>query len=195
MTGPSRFSTRWMGLLILIALVGCDPYREGKQLLAKGEYEKAAEYFLAQSKVKPNDPRVHHELGFAYTRLDMDGDAVKEYLKALQLKPDYFEAHLNLGSVLLKVEDLEGAAAQLHRAIELKPDSEVAHANLAHTYFYMNQLDRAKQEIQRAIELSGGKHPYAELSKMIEEQKKFAAKAAKTKAKQKPETDAPSPKK
>ena len=41
-------------------------------------------------------------LGYAYSGLHQDDEAVKAYQKALELKPDLFEARLNLGILLVE---------------------------------------------------------------------------------------------
>lgn len=57
---------------------------------------------------KPNDALPHFELGFAYSGLKKNVEAIPEYRRAIALDPNLAPAHLNLGIALL---DSDPAAA------------------------------------------------------------------------------------
>lgn len=159
-------------LLTLFLAAGCgDPYAQGMDLLQKGDYEKAAQFFLAQTKKHPDDPRAFNELGFAYARLKMYPEAGQSYMKALELNPDYFEARLNVGTLQLLKFEYDTAEAHLKKAIELNPSCEPCYVNLAWTYFQMDRYDEALQAINKAVELSGGRNQYPEVIEPIKKRK------------------------
>src|SRR5947207_4361632 len=66
-------------------------------------------------------------LGYAYSGLHQDDEAVKAYQKALELKPDLFEARLNLGILLVELNKSEAALEQLAKAVALQPKHSRAH--------------------------------------------------------------------
>ncbi len=186
-----------LGVFLVIGAAGCDPYQEGMELLEGGEYEAAAEYFSQRVKENPEDPRVHHQLAYSYTRLKMRDEAIKHYKKALELKPDYFESRLNLGTVYLKSRKQKQALEELKKAVDLKPDSETARINLAWAYYYNLETAKADKHRQKAIELSGGERRYLQLQKRLKADKsrieKIKRKSFKKDSAEGPEEAEPSP--
>jgi Flp pilus assembly protein TadD len=155
--------------LLLAGAGGCtsSPYQEGLDLLNRGEYQKGAEFFLKLTELRPQDPRAFHELGYAYSRLEMYDDALTAVNKAIELKPDYAEALGNLGYVQLQRKRPSEAEEPLLKAIKLNPNCEGCHANLAWVYHHLRQPDKAKAELTEAIRLSAGKRDYADLAKTL----------------------------
>ena len=72
---------------------------------------------------KPSDALPHFELGFAYSGLKKNPEAIAEYRKAISLDPNLAPAYLNLGIALLD-SDPAVAAESLRRATELLPDQD-----------------------------------------------------------------------
>lgn len=143
---------------------GCgDPYQKGLDFLARGEFEKAAQFFLQQTRLHPDDPRAYNELGFAYVRLKMYDQAGPAYATAIKLKPDYVDAYLNLGTMFLYKLDPDNAALNLNKAIQLDPNCEACRVNLAWTYINMNRFDQAKEQIDKAAEIAGSENKYANI--------------------------------
>jgi len=158
-----------VGLLIFVMGSACDPYQKGMDMIERGEYEEAADYFYQQSIKHPDDSRVFNQLGYCYSKLKLNDQAAREYAKAVKLNPDYFQARLNLGTALLMRFEITGAQRHLEKALELNPKSEAAHVNLAWTHYHILEFDKAREHINKAIELSGGKRSYADVIKAIEE--------------------------
>ena len=48
----------------------------------------------------PQNPRAHHNLGFALAQIGKFQEAIGQYEQALRIKPDYADAHYNLGFAL-----------------------------------------------------------------------------------------------
>jgi Flp pilus assembly protein TadD len=157
---------------IIIMAAGCgDPYQEGLDLLAHGEFEKAAQYFLEQTKKHPDDPRAFNELGYSYVRLKMYDKASEAYNTAIKLKPDYLEAHLNLGTMHLYKMDPQNAYYELTKAIRIDPNCEACRVNLAWTYIVMNRFDQAKEQIDKAAAIAGSDKKYAKVAEAIRQGK------------------------
>jgi tetratricopeptide (TPR) repeat protein len=69
---------------------------------------------------KPNETMPHFELGFAYSGLNKNPEAITQYRQAIALDPKLAPAHLNLGISLLD-SDAAGAAESFRRAVDLLP--------------------------------------------------------------------------
>ena len=57
----------------------------------------------------PQNPRAHHNLGIALTRIGRLQEAIGQYEQALRIKPDYVEAHYNLGIALARIGRIQEA--------------------------------------------------------------------------------------
>jgi tetratricopeptide (TPR) repeat protein len=69
---------------------------------------------------KPTDALPHFELGFAYSGLKKNPEAIAEYRRAISLDPNLAPAQLNLGIALLD-SDPAAAAESFERAAKLQP--------------------------------------------------------------------------
>jgi tetratricopeptide (TPR) repeat protein len=69
---------------------------------------------------KPAEAMPHFELGFAYSGLNKNPEAIAEYRRAISLDPKLAPAHLNLGISLLD-SDAAAAAESFRRAVDLLP--------------------------------------------------------------------------
>ncbi len=160
-----------MAALVFVLAGGCDPYKEGSDMMRKGEYKDAAEYFKQLTKERPDDARAHHELGYAYSRLKMYDKAIQEYKRALELNPDYFHSRLNMGTVYLKLENYPKAIEHLEKAMELKPENVTARVNLASAYSKQLKFDEAMEQIEKAEELSRGERDFSSIKQSLQKGK------------------------
>jgi tetratricopeptide (TPR) repeat protein len=69
---------------------------------------------------KPAEAMPHFELGFAYSGLNKNPEAIAEYRRAISLDPKLAPAYLNLGISLLD-SDPTGAAESFRHAVDLLP--------------------------------------------------------------------------
>jgi Flp pilus assembly protein TadD len=69
---------------------------------------------------KPTEAMPHFELGFAYSGLNKNPEAIAEYRRAISLDPKLAPAYLNLGISLLD-SDPTGAAESFRHAVDLLP--------------------------------------------------------------------------
>lgn len=84
----------------------------------------AAEQALNQAvKLEPNNYRAWFDLGFVYTALNRDADAIAAYRNSVAAAPTVFESNLNLGLMLARTNHPE-AAKYLRAATELKPTAK-----------------------------------------------------------------------
>jgi Tfp pilus assembly protein PilF len=84
----------------------------------------AAEQALNQAvQLDANNYRAWFDLGFVYTALNRDNDAIAAYRKSVAAAPTVFESNLNLGLMLAEIKDPE-AAKYLRAATQLKPTAK-----------------------------------------------------------------------
>ena len=76
---------------------GLIEFKMGEDLLKAGKYAAAVEQFKRASKLNPDDPPTHFNLGVCYRMLNRLDDAVTEFTTAIHLDPDLGEAYLRRG--------------------------------------------------------------------------------------------------
>jgi tetratricopeptide (TPR) repeat protein len=87
--------------------------------LDRNDFAAAVPLLQKIAEAKPNDALPHFELGFAYSGLKKNPEAIAEYRRAIALDPNLAPAQLNLGIALLDsdpgtaVESLQSAAKLL----------------------------------------------------------------------------------
>jgi serine/threonine protein kinase/WD40 repeat protein/tetratricopeptide (TPR) repeat protein len=89
---------------------------------------------------QPRRYRVYFELGYAFSRLGDEGQAIEAYQQALQLDDSRASAYNNLAYKLKNLERWEEAAEHLHRAAELEPESATRHRRLAEVLLEAGQF-------------------------------------------------------
>jgi protein O-GlcNAc transferase len=93
---------------------------QAQDALDRNDYAAALPLLQKIASAKPNEALPHFELGFAYSGLRKNPEAIAEYRQAISLDPKLAPAHLNLGVSLLD-SDPAAAMESLRRAIELLP--------------------------------------------------------------------------
>jgi membrane associated rhomboid family serine protease len=119
---------RSVGPLAWPAAVGL--VERGRELLAAGEYQPAAQHF--QRVTGHDDPAVTASallgLGEALFRLDLDDEAIRTWQAVLQLpeNPSTYSAWRNVAAALVRAEDLRGASAAYREADRRSPAEDKA---------------------------------------------------------------------
>lgn len=139
-------------------------------------YASALTFLKPLLKSHPDYAPGWFDLGYAYTALHQNGEAVRAYQQAIQLQPKMFDARLNLGILLLEMKQPAGALAQLAEAAKLKP-------NDAHPHFYAGIADEinaqyalARQELETAVRFAPrSARSYYELGRVEVKQKDYSA--------------------
>ena len=85
------------------------------------DYQTAARDYQDYLAQKPGDALVHFQLGYAFTAMQQQDAAKKEYEAAISLDPKMSAAYLNLGLTQFS-SDPGAAIAPLKKAVELSPD-------------------------------------------------------------------------
>jgi tetratricopeptide (TPR) repeat protein len=103
---------------------GADPLApllaQAQGALDRKDFAAAIPLLEKIASAKPDDALPRFELGFAYSGLGKNPQAIAEYRQAISLDPKLAPAHLNLGIALLD-SDPAAAAESFRRAAELLP--------------------------------------------------------------------------
>lgn len=94
---------------------------QAQDALDRKDFPSAIPLLEKIASAKPKDALPHFELGFAYSSLNKNPQAIEEYRRAISLDPNLAPAHLNLGIALLD-SDAAAAADSFRRAAELLPN-------------------------------------------------------------------------
>jgi tetratricopeptide (TPR) repeat protein len=93
---------------------------QAQDALDRKDFAAAIPLLEKIASAKPAEALPHFELGFAYSGLMKNPEAIAEYRRAVSLDPNLAPAHLNLGIALLD-SDAAAAAESFHRAAALLP--------------------------------------------------------------------------
>jgi tetratricopeptide (TPR) repeat protein len=95
----------------------------GEAAIDRKDYAAAEQALNQAVKLEPNNYRAWFDLGFVYTALNRDPDAIAAYRKSVAADPTVFESNLNLGLMLARINDPD-AARYLRAATQLKPTAK-----------------------------------------------------------------------
>ena len=101
----------------------------------------------------PQNPRAHHNLGFALAQIGTFQEAIGQYEQALRLKPDYADAHHNLGFALAQIGKFQEAIGEYEQALRIKPDYAKAHNNLGVALWRIGKIQEAIGQYEQALRL------------------------------------------
>jgi tetratricopeptide (TPR) repeat protein len=93
---------------------------QAQDALDRKDFAAAIPLLEKIASAKPTEAMPHFELGFAYSGLNKNPEAIAEYRRAISLDPKLAPAHLNLGISLLD-SDAAAAAESFRRAVDLLP--------------------------------------------------------------------------
>ena len=95
---------------------------QGKKLLDRGEFQRAAEALKRAVQEAPGHPELHALLSDAYFRSKQPEPARAEMLNAIRLWPENSDFHASLGHILLRLGRYVSAARSFSRALEIVPN-------------------------------------------------------------------------
>jgi tetratricopeptide (TPR) repeat protein len=103
-------------------------YRDGRVLLAKGDFEKAIERLKGCVWLMPENAAYHHYLGVALAGIPkLRKSAEQHLLKAIELDNTSSESRLELAKLYINVMLRRKAALQLEELMRWDPDNQKAH--------------------------------------------------------------------
>ncbi len=104
-------------------------------------------------KYRPNDTKLHYNLGNAYLRHGLLNEAAKEYSIAIKHNPDYAYALNNLGLVMERQGDTKAAHQHYEMAITSDPELDAAQKNLSR--FRFSPLETTEKPVSKKMFLTG----------------------------------------
>lgn len=126
---------------------------ESEDALNRKDFTAAVKSLKAVLALQPDLTPAWFSLGYAYTGLHQDDDAVAAYRKSIELQPDLFEARINLGILLVEMNQPKDAIGHLEKASALKPDNARAHLYYARALAAAGQAEAAQKQFQESLRL------------------------------------------
>lgn len=133
----------------------------GRQFLATGAYDKAAQRFRAALEINPEHVTAHCDLARALERQQQVKEALQEVDIALQLKPEHAHAFYLKGTFLATQKRFKEGEALVRRAIELSSPHAPYFVMLGSIIYRANRVKwrstrryrEAEEVTRRALEL------------------------------------------
>ncbi|BAZ46853.1 glycosyl transferase family protein [Chondrocystis sp. NIES-4102] len=121
-----------------------------------GQLDKAIKRYYKQSKLQPNSPKIHTDLGNLYAKKRKWQYAIACYTKAIELNPRYANAHLSMARVLLKMGKQKEFVREMQLAIAIDPKigSEMDRYYLGNALLDQGQHQQAISFYYKAILLN-----------------------------------------
>ncbi|MFT5088288.1 MAG: tetratricopeptide (TPR) repeat protein [Candidatus Latescibacterota bacterium] len=123
---------------------------QGLILMQRGDFELAQERFIRAVGEFDYAP-AYNNLGTAYLRQEVYGEAISAYTKAVELDGTDAAHHYNLGLAMQKANQNEGSIRSFEQAIGLAPRYTKAYLSLALSHQRSGDLPQARQALQRLL--------------------------------------------
>ncbi len=104
-----------------------------KALFENKEYGKAEELYRKALKLKPDDPKIHANLGVLYYKQKLYAQSAESYKRAIQLAPSMTDANFYLARCYQELGDYTDAKYYFKIAAEQSPDDPII-------YFQMGKV-------------------------------------------------------
>ncbi len=138
---------------------GNKTYKEGEELLLKGEknksaeaYERALKYYRDAEIEKPESPELSYNMANVMYQQEKYQDALEKYYKGLSTeKPkDQAAAYYNMGNALYRSGKYPEAIQAYQKCLDITPDDEDAKYNIEFVRKKMKEMmDKEKQRQQQ----------------------------------------------
>jgi Flp pilus assembly protein TadD len=132
-----------------------DTMKQGKELAAKGEHDRAKELFEAAAKLDPKKADPFIELSRLYISTNDKGLAVIAANKAVKLAPLSSQAWNTKGRAELNRFNYDKAVEAFSKAVELNQDNVYAWNNLGYTELQLKKYDEAVEHLTEATTRKG----------------------------------------
>ncbi|HET8548277.1 MAG TPA: tetratricopeptide repeat protein [Bryobacteraceae bacterium] len=121
--------------------------RQGNDLMAAGQYARAAAVYSELVKLEPKNASLRANLGMALHLAGHDREAIREFETALRQQPDIAPAQLMMGASWLRLGEPEKAVPPLRKA--LAADLAETHPLLAQALAALGQHEAAIEHYRR----------------------------------------------
>ena len=129
---------------------------EGEKAAERKDYYAALIKYLEAHRLNPNSEHLCNRLGIAYSQLNLYGEAIQAFRRAIALNKKYAYAYNNLGSVYFAQKSYRQAEKYFKKAISLNGNEAAFHLNLGSLYLEKKKRDRAMAEWRKSFALDPG---------------------------------------
>jgi tetratricopeptide (TPR) repeat protein len=136
----------------------CDDRRQAEEALghmkeASQLAKLAMDHYLEGTRLGPNNPEAHYNLGLSYAKLGQYGKAIAEFATAVRLRPNFVFAQHNLGLALCEKGAWEQGVQHFQLALQLQPNYALAHNSLGRAYLQRGDYELAADHFRQTIEI------------------------------------------
>ncbi|UCE19339.1 MAG: tetratricopeptide repeat protein [Gemmatimonadota bacterium] len=128
-----------------------DYYNDGITYLNAKKYDKAAEYFGNATRIWPMKEKSFSQLGFVYSILGRNDEAIAACQKAVELAPNDAQIRMNLATTYFNLKMFPNAAEEYKKSLDLDPTNPNAWMYIAQAYEQTESFDEAIAAYQKAI--------------------------------------------
>ena len=152
------------------------PFQIGKIYLEINEPEKGMGFLEKAVKLKPESGPAFRYLGECYAALNMTGEAIFAYKKAIRKNPNDAHSLSALGWLFdIQGENPEITSIFCQQSVNIEPDNGLFRYRLGNFYLKTNQLKDAMEQFQKADELGyDSKSIIKKVRKLIKKDEKAA---------------------
>lgn len=149
-----------------------EPYNQGLDLSAKGDYLKSIVKFREALEIDPGFVEAKYNLGVAYQKMKAYGKALSFFEEVIRLRPGDAHYRFAWGNCLFHLGRYGDAAGAFQEVIEIKPDHLKAHFSLAAVYEKMGEVEKAKAAWEEYLRLDNDSEWALEARKRLEKLKR-----------------------
>lgn len=156
--------------------ISTDDFERDLVKTPESQLEKAIKRYHKQSRLQPNSPKIHTDLGNLYARQGKWQYAIACYRKAISINSKYATAHLNLARTLLRVSKQKEFIKEMQIALALEPTagSAMDRFYLGNALADQGQANQAISFYYKAIVLDPNfSQSYHRLSEILGQQGKY----------------------
>jgi len=130
---------------------------QGTDLLRRGEYRAAIEVLGRAIQQDSTDYLAYNERGAAYTFLDKDAEAIRDFSRSIGLNDRFAIAFRNRGAAYLRQEKYTQALADFNRAIQIDPNYILAYRGRSAVQRKLGKAEEADADERQATKLQQAK--------------------------------------
>ncbi len=131
-------------------------YMLGTVLGIRGDYQGAILHLTAASRIRPSDPDVLSNLGYALYRQGDRGSAIEKYSKALKLVPEHGVALRDMGLALYDRGEYQNALDFFQRARKQLPEDQALLCFLGNDFVKLGRMQEAMAAYNQVLFMKPG---------------------------------------
>ena len=129
---------------------------EGETAFEHRDFYAALIKYLEAYRLNPNSEHLCNRLGIAYSQLNLYGEAIQAFRRAITLNRKFSYPYNNLGSVYFAQKSYRQAEKYIKKAISLNGKEASFHLNLGSLYLEKKKRDSAMTEWRKSFALDPG---------------------------------------